>query len=637
MKYLFLVGAWLSFYLLGIESPTTLTKYSTSETQYTDSLLISIRNGYDKRRSLAFEQLRSKPLVREKIIPPIFAGGANFSRTYSYALIDFAFKCFWLNEQIDSANVALLENTNYYIGYPTAYKDKDSFYWAADELCRILAFFGSNGSIKAGLVAKETEERIFLMMWQYAKMQSKIANAEYQISKTWYVEESENHHIQRFYAAWHFAKFLKENPRYKDIKYNDGFTAAEHFAAWNDFAKHWILERARKGLFIEMANDGYGLETLKGVYNFYDFADDPKLRVISGKLLDLYWAAWAQEQLNGVRGGGKSRIYPSESNNGKSIFWKLAWYYLGINEMTIPRGNLFTLICSSYRLPLVVMDIALDVVGREKYEILQRQPGRAEKGFFKPPAYHLQENGGLLRYSYSTPEFIAGTLFCEAQPYEEWTMISSQNRWVGIIFNDEPDARIFAQCKTDKRERAYNQFWCIQKKGSMIVHKLKDQIHSRGAGDMQIWISKAGLSEPEEKNGWVFVKNNGSFAAIRCINGGYSWKKIKSGQWLVCDNPYSPVIMEIARKADFTNFEVFKNRIQNLKYAINGELLTYHSLNDDLLTLPINYKGLPKVNGIELNLSPNMGMVSPFVQSEFNSGVIKIQKGNRQLTLDFND
>ncbi len=634
MKYLFLVVLWLSF--PGVNTVESGTPCMGSYTQYPDSSLVRILNGYDQRVNSAFEQLRSKPLVREEVTPPIFSSGSNFSRRYSYSLIDFAFKCFWLNEQIGAANDALMENADYYIGYPAAYKDKDSFYWAADELCRILEFFGRNGTIKAGLVKKETEERIFLMMWQYSKMQSKVDNAEYKISKTWHVDESENHHVQRFYAAWHFAKFLRDQPQYNELRYDDGFTAAEHYAAWTAYIKQWILERAKKGLFIEMANDGYALETLKGVYNFYDFADDLQLRQLSGKLLDLYWAAWAQEQLAGVRGGGKSRLYPDGSYHGRTVFWEMAWYYFGINEMTEPRRNLFTLVSSSYRMPLVVMDIALDVAGRGVYELVQRRQGLAEEGYYTPPDYRLKEEGGILRYSYCTPEFIAGTLLYEARPYEDWTMISSQNRWVGTIFNSEPDTRIYVQCKTDKSNRAYNQFWCVQKKGSMIVQKLKDELYSRDAGAIQIWISKAGLSEPDEKEGWVFVKSNGSYAAIRCSEGGYSWDHTEQGQWLIPDNHYSPVIMEFAREVDFGSYEEFKNNILNLKYTMKKGLLTYHSLNGDRLTLPVNYSGLPAVNGQTTDLSPQMGMASPFVQTKFNSGIVTIKKGNRELTLDFN-
>lgn len=634
--FLFVV-AFFCFYFMSEGKSKSNRSFQFSEGHpYNDSVLVAIRDGYEQRRAMAFEQLRSKPLVRKEVRPPVFSDGSNFSREFSYSLVDFAFKCFWLNEQIDVANAALLENANYYIGYPAAYKDKDSFYWAADELCRILEYFGSRGTIRTGLVTKEIEERIFLMMWQYSKMQSKVAKAEYKISKTWYVEESENHHIQRFYAAWHFAKFLKDQPQYNELKYDDGFTAAEHYAAWNDYIKQWIPERAKKGLFVEMANDGYGLETLKGVYNFYDFADDQQLRQLSGKLLDLYWAAWAQEQLSGVRGGGKSRIYPDGSAHGRTAFWKMAWYYLGMNEMNVPKGNLFTLVTSSYRMPLVVMDIALDAAGRGDYEIVQRNPGLAEDGFYTPkPSYHLQENGGLIRYGYCTPNFIMGSLACEARRYEDWAMIRSQNRWMGIIYNENPDARIFPLCKTGEDKRAYNQMWAVQKKGTMIVQKLKNQLHSRGAGEMQVWISREGLSSPVEMKGWVFVDCGESFTAIKPVNGGYKWLDEKAGKWMVCANQYTPVIFEVVPKSACPSMTAFQEKIIANSYSLENNVLHYNSLDGNLLTLPTDYKGLPSVNGKEVILAPDLVWDSPFIGSKFNSGIVKIQKGVRTLNLDF--
>lgn len=599
-----------------------------------DTELKNIRNGYDERRQKSFNLLTGKPLIREKIIPPIFSDGSDFSRHYSYSLIDYAFKCFWLEENIDSANVALLENANYYISYPRAYKDKDSFYWAADELCKIIEFYGSKGIKKPGLIKKEVEERILLMMWQYSKMQSKIAKAELEISNTWFIDESENHHIQRFYAAWHFAKFLKNHPLYKNEKYDDGYNAEEHYKVWNKYIKHWIVERAKKGLFVEMANDSYGLETLKGVYNFHDFGDT-ELKLLSKNLLDLYWAVWAQEQIGGVSGGAKSRVYPYEASSGRTTFWKMAWFYLGINEISEPHENLFTLITSDYRMPLIVMDIALDIKGRKTYEIQQRRLGTAEKGFFTPPNYHLQPQGDLIRYSYCTPEFIAGTFFCPAKNFEDWALISSQNRWVGVIYNSDPDARVYATCKTGIDNRAYNQFWCIQKKGSLLIQKLKDSIQSRGAGEMRVFISKVGLFDLQEKEGWVFVSSTDSYTAIRGVQGKYKWEEDKKGKWMIFDEAYTPIRIEVSRKRDIGTYNDFQKKILVSTSSIKNDTLSYKTLNNDNLTMPLLHKGLPVVNGKTVDLNPPMVMSSPFVNSVFDSGVVTIEKDKRKLKLDF--
>jgi hypothetical protein len=112
----------------------------------------------------------------------------------------------------------------------------------------------------------------------------------------------------------------------------------------NQYIKHWIVERAKKGLFVEMANEDYNVETLKGVYNCYDFGD-AAMQKLAGNLLDLYWATWAEEQIAGVRGGAKARVYPLNSGIGFGPFWKLAYYYLG-NSASSPQtfSNLYTFI-----------------------------------------------------------------------------------------------------------------------------------------------------------------------------------------------------------------------------------------------------------------------------------------------------
>jgi hypothetical protein len=594
---------------------------------------ISISNGYNARRDEAIGLLKGKPLVRDKVIPPIFADGSNFSRGYSYSLLDYAFKCFWLGEDIKGANAALLENANYYIGYPRAYSDKDSFYWGADELCKMLEFYGSHGCIKKGLIDKEVEARIYLMMYQYSKQQSNLAKAEYQKSKTWYVDESENHHIQRFYAAWHFAKLLMKDPKYSKAKYNDGNVAAFHFNAWNKFAKEWMRERGRKGLFIEMANDNYGLETLKGVYNFYDFGDK-ELSRLSGNLLDLYWAAWAQEQLNGVRGGAKSRVYPYEANKGNTPFYDLAWFYLGANKVVAPHGNLFTMVTSRYRLPTEVVYLALNPEARGNYEIVQRRLGLAEKGFFLPSNYHVLCDSGLVRYSYCTPSFIAGSFFCKALPYESWVLISSQNRWAGVIFSNDKDARIYPSCMMAKDNRAYNPFWCVQHKGSMVFQKLDTVKCSRSCHQFGMWISKAGLSNMSFYNNCVFVESDKAYAAVRCITA-YKIVEKPTGYWIVPEEEYAPIILEVGQKTDYKDYTDFKKKMVSQSCSIKDNWLEYHSLSGEILRMDLKQNNLPMVGNKAVNLTPTKVMDSPFLQSDYNSGIITLNS-YKKLMINFN-
>lgn len=603
---------------------------------FNDKQLLKIKDSFETRRNEAFEELRGKPLVVAKKEPPLESGRALFTRKFSYSLIDFAFKSFWLNEQIQVANRALDENSDYYTDNLLAMKDRDSFYWSTDELTRIIEFFGSKGTRTPNLVSKETEARIYKMMWQYAKVFSKISDSEYKKSETWFIEESENHHIQGFSTYWHFSKLLKDNPEYKNLKYDDGFSASEHYNAWNDYCKQWLIERAKKGLFVEMANENYGLSTLKGIYNFYDFGD-AKLSRLSGMLLDLYWATWAEEQIDGVRGGSKSRVYPGvNSKSGQGNLWKMAWYYFKLTEPSLLRGNFFTLVSSRYTPPLVVMDLALDTEGRGEYEIKQRGLGLATNSYYSPPDYRLKtDSGGIVRYSYCSPGFIMGTAHFDALPFTSWTMISSQNRWQGIIFSGNPYARIFPQCSDDKTYRSYNQHLSVQNKGCLITQKLPNKTYSKDGRPMRVYFSKQGLSNMVEKDGWVFVTSQDAYTAVKCVSKGYKWIEEAGGKWLMCDDEYTPVIFEVCRKKEFSTYNQFQEKILTLPISFDGKMLSYTSIYNDNFNFYADLSKLATVNGKTLNLAPKLVFDSPFIKSIFNSGVVEITKENRKLTLNF--
>ena len=139
----------------------------------------------------------------------------------------------------------------------------------------------------------------------------------------------------------------------------------------------------------------------------------------------------------------------------------------------------------------------------------------------KAPNKLRTDGGGILRYSYCDPAFIIGTPMTEARPLSDWTHISAQNRWQGVIFAGEHDARIVPVVRPQDSWRALNAQWSVQSKGSLITQKLK---YHKGAAEMLVWMSEEGLTAPVEENGVVFVEAEGAYAAIRAPYGGFKWK-----------------------------------------------------------------------------------------------------------------
>ncbi len=590
--------------------------------------------GFEQRVDAVFRAESGKPLVRARI-----SLGRASSREYSKSLMAFAARCFFLNEMIDEANAALAENARYYLDNPKDIFNKDAFHWHSDVLLRLLEMYGTNGTAKPGLITAETEALAFKPIWLHVKKLSAVKMAD--PSKVWHVYESENHHVQMFTTYWHFSKLAKDRPEYMKLKYDDGHTAAEHYRAWSDYFPAYCLERARKSVFIEMQSK-YNDTMLRPLFSFYDFGE-PRVKRAAGLFLDLCWAYWAQEQIDGHVSGGGSRNKKYAAFNRYS---DRGWFFLGIG--TPPEaisGHHVNFVLTSYRPPAVVADIALDIKGRSRYEIRQRAQGL---GTGRPSAgYSMRtDGGGLLRYSYCDPAFIIGTAMTLARPTELWAAISTEGRCHGATLAGPEVARIVPAIRPSDNSRCFNAHWSVQSKGSLISQKLK--YHQDGAESI-VWLSKAGLGEPVEEDGVIFAEAHGAYAAVRVARGGYTfgdqasyadmWKGYlppEEGWLLVAKDDYAPVIVEVMAKTDIESFDAFKAKVKACRLGFDGPLLEYTSIYGDRLTLDTSLQKIPAINGEPVDFAPGKVFDSPFLNADYDSGIVTISKGAQNLELDFN-
>ncbi|MBT5832150.1 MAG: hypothetical protein HOH77_18330 [Candidatus Latescibacteria bacterium] len=598
----------------------------------------TLRDAFKTRVQTMFQAEAGNPLNRAEKRPPLKPGRGNYVRHYSFSICEFAARCFYLDEQITEANAALVENAQHYLDHPKDINDRDSFHWHIEVIFGLIERYGTNGTLTPGRLTPQTETKILEPAWLYAKSHSKLNDAETELSKTWHVWESENHHVQIFTTTWHFAKLAQDRPEYHNAIYDDGGTLTDHYNAWTAYIKAYCAERAKKGLFIEMQNDGYNGILLKGLYNVYDFSQDEILKTQVRQLMDLYWAYWAQEQIDGVIGGGRTRIYQgggSLASSGRHV-QLLAYLYFGLCDPVKIFSPILSAAFSDYHPPAIVTNLALDVSGRGTYEIHQRPLGLVKTGFYGPPDYRMRTDyGGIHRYTYCTPQFIIGTPLLEARPMNEWAMISSQNRWHGIIFKGHRNARIVPQCQADDDRVTFNQQWSAQQKGTLICQKLKTSTKSHA---MRVWFSDAGLSTPKEIDGWTFVESNGAYAAVHPVLGNITWQPENKpkGQWMVLENEWSPIILEVAQKEDYSNFETYQQTILTRPINISNNILTYTSAYNHTFTFYIDQTQSPKIDKQTIDYAPPQAFDSPFLQSDWNSGIVTIQKDKQTQTLNFN-
>ena len=584
----------------------------------TDAELIAVRDGFEARCVATLQNVLAVPY--SEVV------GVAGKQVYALAAL-------YLDVEPNTANQAVIDAVDEVLNDPCC-PASCGLDWQQNLFFRIYSYFNANSSYYPGRLTSTAESKLCEVMWFWLQGQSKVADAETAVSQTWFFRFSENIDIMYDTSSWGAAQVLKDVAPYNTYTCDDGYTIQQHYDAWTEYFKEYLRERAKRGLFVEVAAHSYAKYTLQGIYNFFDFAEDALLSYRAGMLLDLYWADWAHDQINAARGGGKLRIYQDKALPSWDDARGMAGYYLGIGY----NGGHAAQMClatSTHRLPLVVMDIALDIDGRGVYEFKSRRPGLA--WLPAPPEAAgkaaVDPNCRIHRYTYATPSYVLGTLMYGKHLLEEWGG-ASQNRWTGLIFATATDDMIYTQCVPipEGYANTYNQHWSVQNKNTLIVQRLGSP-YSLHTGDMRVYFAP-GLTI-DEQGGWVLVDNGSAYAAVKPAWGGYTWDDTN---WLRVGDNAAPVIIEAAQASDYgDNYATFEAAVLAQTINVNSGVLTYTGLNGSgTFTFYTASTQPPEVNGTPIDYEPNYTFDSPFMHEDWASGIVTISKDSRQKVLDFN-
>jgi len=608
----------------------------------------------DRRIAAAWESRRGEPYQEVPVSPPIFHGHPRFAQKYSRAIIHFALRVFHNSEtnEYALANRKIAENCRFYIENKDVRNDRDSFYWNVGELCRIVLHYGSKGDAAPGLLSQEAEAAFLEMAFGYCHDMSRLSDAAADGMKTWRVYESENHHVQRDSALWQLMHtLLKVDPAYGMRKLAHGGTLCEHYDAWENFFCVWMRERAKRSMFIEVQSRVYGIHTMKNVYPFYDFSERPETRRLAKNFIDLFWALWAEEQIDGASGGGMSRVYPSSAVKTATEASAWAYWYFGLNPSLVhkPDGMDYVCLDSAYRPHPLIGRIAADAKARGVYEIEMRPLGWTLPSNKYPNYRPDPEWGRIYRYTYATPDFIVGTQMYPQAPGDKWCLISSQNRFHGIVFGPR-DAEILPipavkgrHSKTAKLPSVgYNSFWSMQRKGTLLTRKNR---YPNQTGGMRVFFSAAGGVDKVERDGeWWFTKCGGAYSAVRVASGEARLVETGAdaeipfdakGKFLVCADGWSPVIVETARACDFADEAAFRAKVKAAEFAITPSALDYTGIYGNRFHMLFDSDDGSTIDGEPYVRKIDWSICSPFIRMPWLGEAAELSFGGETARLDF--
>ena len=488
--------------------------------------------------------------------------------------------------------------------------------------------------------AQENFERGF---WVVAKANSKLAEAKRGV---WEMEGSENHHISSKACDLLAAQILRKIPEYANQEYDDGSTPAQQYEVRRDYWLQWFDERAKRGQFVEAASPSYQGDSIAALFNIRDFAEDAVLRTKADMYLDLVYANIAEESLLTTRGGPKSRVkvgheYDAMTDRGYDLLFDAP----GRSYSPLNVGGHST---SSYYPPPAIVNLAKDTIHRGTYAFMKRWPGPVAEGGGRsaddPDGIlwrTLDPEKSVLRYGFATPNYVLGSAGLDAKWLDDTSM---GFRWQGVVFASDPLARIGFEVQPANRKdwHGFNPFFSVQDRNVLVTQKwapVPPNPRTANPAHLCVYFSPT-LDELEEDHGWIFVRDGAAFAAVKVVAGGYQWTpgwkpsdSVGNNQaFIMLDTEHSPVILIANQATDYGNdFLEFKSAVKAQSILYENGVLNFAS---------ITFYGpaqSPRISGQAVNLAPPRGYDSPFIRSDWNSGLIHIRKGSDTLILDFRD
>jgi hypothetical protein len=520
--------------------------------------------------------------------------------------------------------------------------------WCMRGWLRVYYLFSDKSRFFPGRLEKDVQASLEEMFFNYGAYKSTVERAS--LRNIWHIHESENHDLMDFSNAYLALQAVKNLDAYKDRKLPDKHTPGEHVAAWHKYYAQYCLERAKNGLFIEIS-PSYGKWFVGEFVNMFQFSEDPLVRRRMEMLLHLMWADWSVDQLNGIRGGGKTRCYQgSYSQSGAGDSWdRMAGVLFGIEPSDgNSHGDLSTLALqtSPYQLPEVVLDIALNKGSFEPFIYQSTRPGKVLKS---PKGIYVMDPkaGGILRYSYSAPEAVMGSWMLDTRT--EYAAIHKQNRWQGVIFPTGRDVRVFPQSEGTGNGKTYQQHIAVQHRNVMLVTNHPKAEQTAG---LRVFIAERLHKGLKEQDGWAIVKEGNAWLGVRPLDaGGYDLKALEqkkveeasrqnlAGTWLWPKSKDATVVLVLSREAKHKTFAEFLSHLKSHKFASNKGVAEY-TFTDDLgaeVKLELGKSlNIPLVDGKPVNLNPQKVFDSPYLSSDHGSGIVTIQKGEQKKVLNFN-
>jgi hypothetical protein len=602
------------------------------------------------------ERVLRKTIARDSSWPP----GVWGETLWSLAALH-------LNEKVDVANARLLKRANDYIALHRANAKISDFqpedasetpwaYFGITDYVRILCLFNANSSHYPGRLKPAVEKAMKEALWYWVKSDSTVADAS--LDNLLVLLGTENHDLTRRPNHYLVSSLLKDDSEFRDRRFDDGHTPAEHAAAYTAFFREWPRKRAMTGLWIEVGSNTYQKYSWPALFNMHELAPDPTVRKQFGLLLDLAFIEEAQISVRGRRGGGRSRA--EYGANGFESYENLLYAPAGVVAGSSHSRVIET---SRYQLPAAAILLRKRefpvtepflIRNRVLGEVALARPVESERNFYVA-------DSALVNYAWRTPHFLLGSTLQNPslsmldtetnKRVLKYGGISRQNRWCGMLFDDPASDEVNAVYPVIEKTRGgrpQHPHWSIQHENVIVLQRIAPQtskrIGSYSTGKIGIRFHGKQFQRIEE-NGWIFVSNGKAFLGVKFLDGGYQWdeKRVEaSPENFEHATDKSRILLHAGDVTTAKTFALFQEQVLANRLKVNADKVDYEFGPADSRLEVVSYDedqrenfSLPRVNGKPVDLRPSETYHSPYVNGKFGSDKISVTVGPVKNVIDF--
>ncbi len=520
-----------------------------------------------------------------------------------------------------------------------------NLYWETVILCRMV-----NAPEIMAKLSPQTEQAMKAVLWDFVYTFDKPGHSDPSLENINVIHNSDNHDMIHRGVYLMAAQALKNDPLWRDKEYADGSKAAQRYDVWRKNLMEYFRFRAKTGVNAEFGSCVYAGVHLHPIFNIYDYCEDEKLSAQAGKFLTLFFADVAQEVIAGVRGGAKVRMYKA-ANSYNYIPDKL----LGYNHILTGQPAVMPVLAATdcfgatntkYRLPDAVRELMTNTAAKGSYAYKSNRLAQGghilgpeyDTGM-RAPIYTAELQSGLMRYTYATPSYLLGTFTVDET--KTYMLINSQNQWMALTTAALPSSRIVVNLTPTSDERTgYRELLAAQHQSCAMFRK---QLAANDTGLMRLFVSDDLKMTPQDNI--LFFENDLVYVAVVCghqkAKTDYTIEKtdLGPGRFITYNEPNVFIVLEVAAKADYAAFDAFKAEIagNELKFENNDDEITYKSLKNECEIKMFTDIKTPLINGKPVDLRPKKVYNSPYLQSDYDSGIVQITGINgEKLVLDFN-